>query len=262
VTTSWLHSILGLVAVVIALMGNILGKPELLTYFFVYFLIVGLLVLIMFQRVRIMRLLFKLLKPRHHQLQKQHSVEQETDESVPLAPFGRKDLEVVYGDEEDLIPSSRAPVVRTTTNCLKALSRAVQEVQDVQYVFFCKHDDLYMLNKAMLYIQKNEQTNKIIVVHCKGGPDHSNGGDGASSTTSGQLDYNSLTKHVKLIDLLYPQVKISLLYVSADFSPVTVEWLSQAVRVPINAMFISCPDKNFTMKVSQLRGMRIIFSHD
>ena len=54
---SWLHSIVGLLSVLVALMGNILGKPELLTYFFVYFLIVGTLVLIMFQRVRIMRLL-------------------------------------------------------------------------------------------------------------------------------------------------------------------------------------------------------------
>jgi hypothetical protein len=27
-------------------------------------------------------------------------------------------------------------------------------------------------------------------------------------------------------------------------------------------MFISCPDENFTMKVSQLRGMRIITSNN
>jgi len=75
-------------------------------------------------------------------------------------------------------------------------------------------------------------------------------------------DRASLTEHVQLMDLLYPRVKISLLIVNADFSPVTVEWLSQALHVPINAMFISCPDENFAMAVSQLRGMRIIFSYD
>ena len=100
----------------------------------------------------------------------------------------------------------------------------------------------------MLYIQKNEQTNKIIVVHC--------------TDTNNKTDTSSLTEHVKLMDLLYPRVKISLLIVEGTFSPATVEWLSQALAVPINAMFISCPDENFTMKISQLRGMRIIFSYE
>jgi hypothetical protein len=67
---------------------------------------------------------------------------------------------------------------------------------------------------------------------------------------------------VKLLDLLYPRVKISLLIVNSEFNATTVEWLSQALEVPVNAMFISCPDENFTMKVSQLRGMRIIASND
>lgn len=71
----------------------------------------------------------------------------------------------------------------------------------------------------------------------------------------------SLMEHVKLMDVLYPRVKISLLVMNTRFCAATVEWLSQALGVPINAMFISCPDKNFAMKVSQLRGLRIIFSY-
>jgi len=41
VTTGWVQSVVGLVAVIIALLGNILGKPDLLTTFFVYFMLVG-----------------------------------------------------------------------------------------------------------------------------------------------------------------------------------------------------------------------------
>jgi len=252
VTTGWIQSIVGLLAVMIALLGNILGKPELLTYFFVYFLIVGLLVLVMFQRVAIMRLLFKLLKPKKQQQQKQSQEFKVEDEALPLVPSQstRADVKVAFGDENGIILEPTVPPPPSTehVNCLKVLSHAVQEVQNVPFVFFCKHDDLYMLNKALLYIQKNEQTNQIFVVHCAG--------------DKNEFDNNSLTEHVKLMDLLYPRVKVSLLIVSADFSPVTVEWLSQAIHVPINAMFISCPDENFTMKVSQLRGMRIIFSYD
>lgn len=63
---------------------------------------------------------------------------------------------------------------------------------------------------------------------------------------------------MKLIDVLYPKIKISLLIVEGAFGPGLVEWLSIELGVPINAMFISCPDKEFAMKIQELRGMRII----
>ena len=127
------------------------------------------------------------------------------------------------------------PSIEGKQSCIAALSTAVKSVQDVPFVFFCKHDDLHLLNKCMLYIQNNEQTNKIIVVHC-----------------SNDTNEDALTEHVKLLDLLYPKVKISLLIINSQFNAATVEWISQALGVPVNAMFLSCPDENFAMKVSQL----------
>jgi len=165
-------------------------------------------------------------------------------------------LEVPYGEKDDVIPLSLRPSKEKKVGCLKALSEAIQSVHDVPFVFFCKHDDLYMLNKAMLYIRQNEQTSKIIVVHCRGKEEEDHDSNRIRADTS------NLTEHVKLLDLLYPRIKISLLIVRTEFSPVLVEWLSQAINVPVNAMFISCPDENFAMAVSQLRGMRIIFSYD
>lgn len=256
VTTSWFHSIAGLVAVVIALLGNVLGKPELLTYFFVYFLIVGVLVLIMFQKTRILRLIFKLLKPKKKPQEDEQTGKGETK---PLtrglsqkAMWVKKDLEVNFGDEDELLADSDDDETSgwERGNCLEAVSRAVRRAEDVPYVFFCKHADLYLLNKAMKYIQRNEQTNKVIVVNCKVG------------LTDSESNTVAMTENVRLLDLLYPRIKISLLTVNAEFSPVTVEWLSRALSVPINAMFISCPDENFKLRVSQLRGMRIIFSYD
>lgn len=236
ITTSWIQSIVGLLAVVTALMGNILGKPELLTYFFVYFLIVGVLVLIMFQRVRIMRLIYKILKPK-----KKAFGEPDSESDDERSNVGRR---LINGDVETSVINIPPPP-RERRSCISALSSALRSVQDVPFVFFCKHDDLHMLNKAMLYIQQNEQTNKIIVVHC-------------ANTTNAE----SLTEHVKLMDVLYPKVKISLLHINSAFNATTVEWVSQALDVPINAMFIACPDENFAMKVSQLRGMRIITSNN
>jgi len=195
VTVSYTQSVVGLVAVIIALMGNVLGKPELLVYFFVYFLIIGTLVLVMFKRVALGRLLYRILKAKR---------------GLGLSGW---------------------------------LSGYLKDVQDVPFVFFIKHDDVHLLNKAVLYIQNNEQTSRLVIVHC-----------------CNETDAKSLGEHVKLVDLLYPKVKISLLLVEAEFGVGSVEWLSQELRVPVNAMFISCPDEDFSMKVSQLRGMRIITS--
>jgi amino acid transporter len=251
ITVGWLQSIIGLVAVVIALLGNVLGKPELLTYFFIYFLIVGLLVLVMFQRVRIMRLLYKILKRNKNKVKGGHSDTDSDDgshEDTPLTPK-RSSLETRFeideenGDDEMVPKPSGLP--NKHRSCLAALSYAVKHVQTVPFVFFAKHDDVHMMNKAVLYIQQNEQTNKIIIVHC-----------------TDSRNTLSLQEHVKLLDLLYPRVKISLLIVDSTFNATTVEWLSQALEVPINAMFISCPDENFAMKVEHLRGMRIIASND
>ena len=184
-----------------------------------------------------MRLLYKILKP------KKDAVESSSpDQSKFPPPPPSSDEETAISEEHVLLKPPSAPTEKRS--CLSALSTELKKVQDVPFVFFCKHDDLHMLNKAVLYIQQNEQTNKIIIVHCH------------------ETSNPSLAEHVKLVDLLYPRVKISLLIVNSQFNAATVEWLSQALDVPINAMFISCPDANFAMKVSQLRGMRIIASYE
>ena len=254
IKVSWWQSIVGLLSVIMALLGNILGKPQLLTYFFIYFLIVGTLVLVMFQRVAIMRTLHKMLKKKKGKGSNISDSDSddggEVAEDKPLIP---KNTIIEGADEDDdndeeglqmMAPAPPSPP-KKRRSCLRAISDAVKQCQTVPFVFFAKHDDLHMMNKAVLYIQTNEQTNKIIIVHC------------TDSRMTKQLQ-----EHVKLLDLLYPKVKISLLIVNSAFNVSTVEWLSQALEVPLNAMFISCPDENFSMKVSHLRGMRIITSND
>ena len=248
ITTSWLQSILGLIAVVIALLGNILGKPELLTYFFVYFLIVGTLVLVMFQRVNIVRLLYKLFKSFQKKPMDIGSPDSEETEDEPLLAKKFGSVAASDDDEEDGMVSERVPEPpKRDESCLERIANTVKQFQDTPFIFFMKHDDLHMANKVVLYIQKNEQTNKIIFVHC---------------TNNTRKSTKNLQEHVKLLDLLYPRVKISLLVVNSKFDATTVEWLSRTLEIPTNAMFISCPDENFSIKRSQLQGIRIITGND
>ena len=265
ITTSWSQSVASLIAVVIALLGNILGKPELLTYFFVYFLIVGTLVLVMFQRVQIMRLLYKLLKSiqkkRGGGAELSSDPEEPLGEAAPLTLKGiGRNIRAELDDDEDeencdetedlsaLVPK---PPKRQETSCLERIANTVKQFQDIPFVFFVKHDDLHMANKVVLYIQKNEQTNKIIFVHCS-----------TTKNVKTSTSTSNLQEHVKLLDLLYPRVKISLLVVNSTFDATTVEWLSQTLEIPTNAMFISCPDENFSIQKSRLGGIRIITGYD
>lgn len=238
ISVSWLQTIIGLVLVVMAFLGNVIRQPRLLFFFFLYGFVVGAFVFVMFQRVLFVRLLYKMLEAR---LPKVSTIQEGEDvrEGDSIAPVLLEEGDGMTGEQIALLKRNRHKTY------LSSLSSALISIQDVPFIFFCKHDDIHLLNKVVLYIQRNEQTNKIIIVHC-----------------TNDTDQALLTEHVKVIDLLYPKKKISLLIVDSAFCPATIEWLSQTLKVPINAMFISCPDESFAMKVNQLRGMRIITSYD
>jgi hypothetical protein len=239
VSVSWIHAILGFLSVAVALAGNVLGKPQLLTFFFVYSFLVGILVFVMFQRVTIVRALYKMLNKNEKTEDRKRGNIRLKDR---LALISEIDLTANFESQEETSLLKRSK----DESCLGYLSSALKSMRNVPFVFFCKHDDVHMINKAILYIQSNEQTQKVIIIHCN----HRN-------MTNTKL----LADHVKLMDLLYPKVKISLLVLDAPFSDVVVEWVSRTLDIPLNAMFISCPDENFSMKVTQLRGMRIIGSY-
>jgi amino acid transporter len=46
-----------------------------------------------------------------------------------------------------------------------ALERKIQELNSSKVIFFCRDDNIALVNKALLYIRDNEQTNWVIIVH-------------------------------------------------------------------------------------------------
>lgn len=86
------------------------------------------------------------------------------------------------------------------------------ELQDEPFLFFCKRADIYVINKAILYVRENEQTNRLLVVHVS---------DDLETST-----IEALGKQIEVFDQMYPKIKISLLTVSGTFSPALIDWLS------------------------------------
>jgi hypothetical protein len=125
----------------------------------------------------------------------------------------------------------------------RSLYRKIEDINAREVVYFTKGDDISVLNRAALYVLRNEQTNHLKVVNV-----YRNEGDIRPD----------LAEHLRMVDHLYPQLKIDFLAVQGDFCPELIERLSQRLGVPKNAMFIGTPGDRFPHRVEDLGGVRII----
>jgi hypothetical protein len=64
--------------------------------------------------------------------------------------------------------------------------------------------------------------------------------------------------HVKMLDKMYPKMRIDLVLVKGEFGPDLVTRLSEQLGVPKNYMFIACPGGNFPHNVSDFGGIRLV----
>jgi len=116
-------------------------------------------------------------------------------------------------------------------------------IQQRSVIYFTRGDQLDVLNRAALYVLRNEQTNQLTVVHVYREE------DGIPVGLADQL---------QLIDRLYPPLRIDFLAVRGEFGPAVVQRLSRRLGVPTNAMFIGTPSHRFAHRIESLGGVRVI----
>jgi hypothetical protein len=119
----------------------------------------------------------------------------------------------------------------------------IHHINNQTVIFFAKHSDISELNRAALYVLNNEQTNRLKVVHCF---DHE------------ERLPSELAEHLKVLDRIYPQLRIDLLLVQGRFGPELIERLSKHLRVPKNYMFIGTPGDRFPHRIAELGEVRLI----
>ena len=128
-TANWLSVLFAIIAVVIALLGNILIKPEVegapsnVRIFLTYFIPAIILITILLKRVPILR----------------------ASLSVVVYIFN-------YFKDWFLKISTR-------------LNNLINAINAQQFVYFAKRDNIAVLNKVMLYIKNNESTKNLKIVH-------------------------------------------------------------------------------------------------
>jgi len=142
--------------------------------------------------------------------------------------------------------ASRALVERLTTASSwihAAVMREMERINERPMVYFTKGDDMVTLNQAALYVLDNEQTSRLKVVHVY---------DDEREIPE------DLAEHLRVVDHLYPQLRVDFVAVKGRFGPELVEALSRRLGVPKNYMFIGTPGDRFPHRIEDLGGVRVV----
>ncbi|CAK5054202.1 unnamed protein product [Aphanomyces euteiches] len=139
VVAPWWSCVVGVLAMVCAFVGNILGDPTVLTYSLVYFIAVMVIVGLMFERVFLLRLLLAF---------------------VQFAFPGRRSRKDSLSDDAPL-----ATPFRALSSPGSSIARVINAINMPPIIFFCKRPHLPTLNKAILYVRQNEQTSHLYIIH-------------------------------------------------------------------------------------------------
>ncbi|NPA68924.1 MAG: amino acid permease [Chlorobi bacterium] len=204
---SWFAVLFAIVAVMIALAGNLIkepeeGQPYNIVIFTYYFVPTMLFIIFMLNRIAILKSLLSFV---------------------------------------DYLFVNMLKTLRKFENNVKNL---INEINSQEFVFFTKGDNIVSLNKVLLYIQKNEHTRKIKIVHIIDNKE--------------QELPEKLLKDIEFLDREYPDIKIEFVEVVGEFSPEFIAQLSKEWQIPINFMFIGSPSDKFPYKLEDFGGLRLI----
>ena len=126
----------------------------------------------------------------------------------------------------------------------QAIRENIEQINAQQVVFFTRGDNVANLNNAILYVQRNETTNRVKVVIVV---------SDSKKDVPPQLE-----KDLKFLNEAYPQIDIEFVVVEGTFGPKLIRQLSQEWQIPANLMFMGSPDGRLPYDLAELGGVRLI----
>jgi amino acid transporter len=129
------------------------------------------------------------------------------------------------------------------TSTSVSIKAQIHAINSQQIVFFTRGDNLANLNQAMLYVQENEDTNRIKVV---------------TVVSDEKMIAPNLEKDLAFLNEAYPNIEIELVPLVGKFGPNLIKKLSDEWNIPPNLMFIGSPGTHFMYGLADLGGVRLI----
>ncbi len=130
-----------------------------------------------------------------------------------------------------------------TSNVSGAIHRKILEINSQQVVFFTRGDNIANLNRAVLYVRRNEHTNRIKIV---------------TVVREGEDVPDRVRGDLKFLDRTYPEIDIEFVILKGKFGPEMIHDLSERWNIPTNFMFIGSPGDHFIYGLAELGGVRLI----
>ncbi|PWI31630.1 amino acid permease [Flavobacteriaceae bacterium LYZ1037] len=140
----------------------------------------------------------------------------------------------------EYITPSNKPVFKNIDRIIK---KQILRINSQEFIFFTNHDDVSTINKAILYIIKNEHTKRLKII------------------TVLKPDFfvpPNLKTDIDVLDRAYPNVHIEFIEEQGHFNPEMIKELSKKYQIPVNFMFIGSPGENFPYKIQELGDVRLI----
>ncbi|MBC7567219.1 MAG: APC family permease [Pedobacter sp.] len=122
------------------------------------------------------------------------------------------------------------------------LHRILVKINSQELVFFTRGDNVSILNRVMIYVEENEVTKKLKIVHL----------------ANAQSNNENLKRDIEVLDRAYPDIDIDFVEIEGHFGPDIIDELSKRWDIPKNFMFIGSPGDRFPYRVSELGGVRLI----
>ncbi|MEJ2581491.1 MAG: APC family permease [Acidobacteriota bacterium] len=134
-------------------------------------------------------------------------------------------------------------IQQRTSRAATAILNKINQINSQRFVFFTRGDSIANLNQAMLYVRRNEHTNRIRV---------------AIAYTDKKEIPERLAQDLEVLDEAYPEIDIEYVEVEGEFGPELIDKLSRRWQVPKNFMFIGSPGDHFPYRLEELGGVRLI----
>lgn len=134
-------------------------------------------------------------------------------------------------------------IAGVTSSLSETIRTRIERISGQQMVFFTRGDHIAHLNDVMLYVRRNEHTNRIKVV--------------TVVEKAGEV-LPKLEEDLKFLDEAYPEIDIEFVVIEGIFRPALIQELSAKWGIPANFMFIGSPGDHFPYGLAELGGVRLI----
>jgi len=124
-----------------------------------------------------------------------------------------------------------------------SIRRQLRELNQQEFVYFTKGDNVANLNKVMTYVEENEFTNRLKIVML---------------LAEDQQVPPGLLNDLGVLDRAYPNLHLDFVTRPGTFGPALITELSEEWHIPKNFMFIGSPGDKFPYQISELGGVRLI----